>query len=325
MDEFSMIETYFAPLAMGHEGVDGMRDDGAVLSVPAGYELVVSSDTLNEGVHFMIGESPDVIARKALRVNLSDMASMGADPLSYQLNIAFPRLPEVAWLEAFSAALIADNKRFGFFCSGGDTTSIKSDYLSISITVLGCVPAGQAMRRSGAREGDVIVLSGITGDSALGLKILQEKPELAENPLYKRSVERFHLPEPRVDFGRIVRGRVHAAADISDGLIADCMHIARASGVGVRIDLGALQFSDSVERAVENGLICREDVVRGGDDYELIIAVSKGYVQQLLEEAKEIDLEPMVIGEFCGKGLSFAENSSWSFRIDDFIHGWKHF
>ena len=131
MDEFAAIEKYFAPLTMGREEAAGLQDDAAVLAVPEGCELVVTSDTLNEGVHFIEGEAPDVIARKALRVNLSDLAAMGAKPLCYQLNIAFPKPPEGAWLKAFSGALLEENRLYDVFCSGGDTTGIKSEGLSI--------------------------------------------------------------------------------------------------------------------------------------------------------------------------------------------------
>lgn len=321
MDEFSTIEKYFVPLTMGHVSAAGLQDDGAVLSLPDGCELVVTSDTLNEGVHFMIGEAPDVIARKSLRVNFSDLASMGATPLCYQLNIAFPTAPKEAWLAAFSDALLAENEHYGVFCSGGDTTSIKSDYMSISITAMGYVPRGKAVRRGGAKDGDVIVLTGAVGDAALGLKALLQGTDSA----YKLAIMRYLLPEPRVGIEEILQEYVNAAADISDGLIADSEHIAQASGLGMEIDLDALKFSEAVQMAIKKGDFSLEKAVCGGDDYELVLAVSKEKVYHLLAELEKSNLNPLVIGKFLDNGLKTTIISNGECRIDGLSKGWKHF
>lgn len=323
MNEFSVIEKYFKALTMGHAGTAGLLDDAAVLSITEGHELVVTSDTLNEGVHFLDGELPENVARKALRVNLSDLASMGATPLCYQLNIAFPNKPEEEWLADFSAALLLDNKRYDIFCSGGDTTSIKGGKLSVSITAMGVVPKGRAVRRTGAKVGDTIVITGGVGDAALGLKLLMAG-DMSE-PSYQAAIDRYLLPDPRVGMEALLQEYVNASADISDGLFADCMHIAKASSLGVEIDFGALKFSKAVIEAVENGAISMEEAARGGDDYELILAVSSDKLEVLLGELGKYHLNPMVIGSFTESTLKLYINGTGSYRIDVISQGWQHF
>ncbi len=320
MSEFEIIEKYFTPLTMGHESADGLKDDAAVLKIPDKHELVVTSDSLNEGVHFLKGEAPENIARKALRVNLSDLAAMAATPLCYQLNIAFPEKPLDKWLEGFSNALYEDNREYNIFCSGGDTTSIQGDNLSVSITAMGTVPKGQAVRRSGAKAGDLIVVTGCVGSAALGLKALQNG--LGEGK-YKESIERYFVPRPRVNCTEVIRGYVNAAADISDGLIADCMHIAKASRLGAEIDIEKINFSQEVNRAIDDGLYSIEEVITGGDDYELILAVSKGNIKSLLGELHKINLNPMVIGCFLDSDLSLKFINTKGINISK--TGWKHF
>ncbi len=323
MDEFGLIECYFRPLTKGYAGCAALSDDAAVLDIPDGHEVVITSDTLNEGVHFLDSEAPDNIARKALRVNLSDLASMGARPFSYQLNIAFPdKEIDERWVAGFSNALAEDNERYGIFCSGGDTTRIKGDRCSISITALGLVPKGQAVRRGGAKNGDLIVLSGGVGDAALGLKVLQEGYDEA---LYKDAVSRHRLPQPRVGIEDIVCKYAHAAADISDGLLADCMHIAKSSGLGAEIDLQTLAFSKDVQHAIANNIVSYEDVLCGGDDYELILAVSADYLDVLLQELQKSDLNAFVIGSFVDSSLSLSLLNSEAYRINLESRGWKHF
>lgn len=323
MDEFEIIERYFRPLTNGYGGCADLCDDAAVLDIPDGYEVVVTSDTLNEGVHFMRGEAPENIACKALRVNLSDLASMGARPFSYQLNIAFPDKPiDEDWISAFTGALAKDNAKFHVFCSGGDTTRIHADCLSISITAIGVVPKGQAVRRNGAKDGDVIIMTGPVGDAALGLKALQEG---LDPKLYSNAITRHRVPVPRVGIEEVVRQYAHAAADISDGLLADCMNIARASGLGVEIDMQKFEFSKDVQYGLENNAISYEEILCGGDDYELILAVKESSVNVLLEELQENKLNQLVIGRFTDSKVGFRVLNSGSHRIDFKSLGWKHF
>lgn len=322
MSEFDIIERFFAPLTMGQAGSVGLKDDGAVVSIPDGHELVVTSDTLNEAVHFLRGEDPMNIAHKALRVNLSDLASMGADPICYQLNLAFAAQPSESWLERFTGALMADQALYGIYCSGGDTTSLKGGYLSVSITAMGCIPKGRAVRRGGAKDGDRIVLTGAVGDAVLGLKVLQGGLDRRK---YAGAVSRYLQPLPRIGCVDVLRRYAHAAADISDGLLADLGHIAAASSLGARIDLEAFVYSQDVQRALNGGVISVEDVLSGGDDYELVLAVPEVVCNESIVELGKHDLNPMVIGIFSSdtQGVCVYENGL--LRNDIIRKGWMHF
>lgn len=322
MNEFEMIDRYFLPLTGGNDAAGGLRDDAAVFSLPDGYELVVTSDTLNENVHFMVGDMPENVARKALRVNLSDLAAMGAKPLCYQLNIAFPKRPDDAWLSKFSKALQEDNKTYNVFCSGGDTTSIKGDFLSISITAMGCVPKGMAVKRSGAQNGDHIVLSGNIGDAYLGLKVLQDGLDAQK---YAYAVSRYRVPTPIMGIENISQKYAHASADISDGFIADCIHIAKASGLRAELDINKIKFSKDVQLALEEGIVTREELLVGGDDYELILSVSSEKLLPMIRKMNKFNLNPMVIGEFDELSSSLPVLGFGTHCIDFESVGWKHF
>lgn len=320
MNEFDIIEKYFKPLTMGQVGCAGLKDDGAIIDIPADYAMAVSSDTLNEGVHFIEGTAPEDIAKKALRVNLSDLASMGAAPLCYQLNLAFPSHPSDDWLARFSMALHDDNQSYGVFCSGGDTTRIKGDYLSVSITVMGLVPKGKAVRRGGAQDGDAIVITGVIGDAALGLRALQNDLQG-----YDGAVSRYRVPTPRCDLADIIRQYANAATDISDGFLADCMHIANESGLGAAVNFDVMPFSADVKRALACGDISFDDVVKGGDDYVLIMAVPPQNMPAMMRALKQENVDPFCLGVFTalGKGLILSEKDKD--RINMAALGWAHF
>ncbi len=322
MNEFDIIESYFLPLTMGKDETAGLKDDAAVIAVPEGREIVISSDTLNAGTHFLKDEAPENIARKALRVSLSDLASMGADPLCYQLNIAYPQRPEGKWLKAFTDALLEDQKEFGVFCSGGDTTSTHGA-LSISITVIGTVPSGKAIRRSGAKDGDLVVLTGVIGDAALGLKALWGRME----DHYGSAVARYRVPEPRIGLSQVVRDYANAAIDISDGLMADLGHICAASllGAEVKINPQALVFSGDVQMALDVNFVALDDILAGGDDYELVLAVSPEHEEKIMLELKKMHLKPMVIGVFKDSisGITVFDGQGKETSLK--ASGWQHF
>ncbi len=322
MNEFDIISKYFAPLTMGESACADLKDDAAVLLVPPKHEIVVSTDTLNSGIHFLKDESPENIARKSLRMSLSDLAASGANPLCYQLSIAYPQRPEADWLESFTSALLADQKEFGIFCSGGDTTSIHGS-LSISVTVIGSVPTGSAVRRGGAKDGDNIVLSGFVGDAALGLKSLWEGNE----KLYSKAVGRYRVPESRINIADMVRKYANAAIDISDGFLADISHIAKGSALGADIYLGNnyLNFSTDVRLALESGFISLQEILCGGDDYELIMAVPQKNLGLLIDEMEKSNLKPQVIGGFKGKTLDVSLYDEEKKKLDITAGGWQHF
>jgi thiamine-monophosphate kinase len=260
--EFALIEALFRPLAEGFPGALGLEDDAALL--PAGEEMVVTQDGLVAGVHFPTGETPEAIAAKALRVNLSDLAAMGAKPLAYLLTLVLPDDIDDAWLRRFCASLGEEQTRWGIALAGGDTVSTPGP-LTLSVTALGSV--AQPLRRSGARPGDSVYVSGTIGDAVLGLAALQgELPGRGHETL----VERLRLPTPRLALGRELVGVASACADVSDGLVADAGHIAEASGVAIVLDADAVPLSDAARDIVKIEPSWLPRMLTGGDDYELV-------------------------------------------------------
>lgn len=294
MNEFDVIDKYFAPLCPY-----GLDNDAAVLSVPEGHELIVTSDTLNAGTHFLAGSAPEDIAHKALRVNLSDLASMAAAPLAYQLNIAFPEKPAEEWLVRFTAALKKDQEEFGIICSGGDTTSIDGA-LSISITAFGTAPKGNAWKRSGARDGDALVLLGEVGLAGRGLEMLRGKEEEDE-----KCINAYLRPYPYIREAQEIRGLVNAAIDVSDGLVADLGHICKASKLGARV-----RFPN-----------CSEQDLTAGDDYALLLAVPQGNIDELFKSLPDT----RVVGEFTSEISGVEVLDEFGAVIDFSKAGWTHF
>jgi thiamine-monophosphate kinase len=263
LGEFELIDRLLKPLARGFPGALDLADDGALVDVPEGLQLVLAKDAIVAGVHFLSDDPPDLIAGKLLRVNLSDLAAMGADPLGYLTVIARPPDITDAWLRRFTSGLIADQQRFGCHLLGGDTTST-SGPLTLSLTIVGTVPRGQALLRSGAQAGDDVWVSGTLGDAALGLRVLRGLAVTEDEALIL--VDRYRTPRPRLALGRALRGLATAAIDVSDGLVADLGHICVASGVSATVDVTRLPLS-LVGRGVPGA---REAALTGGDDYELL-------------------------------------------------------
>ncbi|HEU5047036.1 MAG TPA: thiamine-phosphate kinase [Rickettsiales bacterium] len=263
MNEFDLIKRYLAPLSAAEPGAFGLTDDAAILSVPLGYELVVTKDAIVQGVHFIGNEPPYQIAQKLLRTNLSDLASMGAKPQSYFLALMLPETIDEAWIAEFTAGLAADQKEFGIILAGGDT--VRSPTLSLSLTALGTVLAGQALRRSGAHVGDDIYVTGTIGDASLGLQVA-----LAELPIDEYLLERYRLPQPRLEIGTKLHGIATACMDVSDGLLQDLGHIAQSSGNGAEINWDAIPLSAAAKQILSRIALPYETVLAGGDDYELL-------------------------------------------------------
>ena len=261
--EFSLIARHFRPLA-GQGGL-GLSDDAALLTPPPGLELVLAADAMVAGVHFLPGDPPETIGRKLLRVNLSDLAAMGADPLAYLMTVALPRGTPDAWLAAFVEGLARDQAEFGLQVLGGDTVSTTGP-ISLSLTILGTVAPGRALRRGGARPGDELWVSGTIGDGALGLRAA--RGEIDDAWL----ADRYRLPQPRLALGRALRGVATACMDVSDGLVQDLGHLCRASGCGAVLEVARVPLSASA-RGADPALL-----LTGGDDYELLFAAPPGAV-----------------------------------------------
>lgn len=320
MNEFEMIQKYFLPLTMGRREAGQLSDDAAVIGVPDGYDLVVSSDTLNGGTHFLKKEAPANIAHKVLRVNLSDMAAMGAKPHSYQLNLAFSNMPDEDWVREFSAALLEDNEEFGVFCSGGDTTVAEGPLL-ISMTITGLVPKGKAVRRSTAQEGDLVVLSGPIGRAAVGVKVLLDTLTI-ENPA--SFLEACHKPQPRTPISEEICQYARAAVDVSDGLIADLGHVCKASGVAAKLNLADIPLHKDTRALLDAQVVTAESLLTGGDDYEICMAVAPENFEAFAAAAKEKGVELAVIGAFTkGKGVEVVDERGEAMNFKR--AGWTHF
>ncbi len=273
-DEFSEIARLFRPLTGGAAGAFDLLDDAAVVPQRPGHDLVVTKDAIVEGVHFPASERPDLIARKLLRVNLSDLAAKTAEPFGCFLAVAWPKTFGPQEREAFAGGLGVDLKAFGVALLGGDTVSTPGPFTA-SLTALGWVPAGRMVRRAGARAGDVLAVSGTIGDGALGLAAVRGEIEDPDGWL----AGRYRLPEPRLALREALRLRATAAADVSDGLVADAGHIAEASGVGIRLDLEALPLSPAARLWLDAQPDRSAALIRlatGGDDYEVICTAAGG-------------------------------------------------
>jgi thiamine-monophosphate kinase len=271
--EDALIARYFKPLATDAGALD-LTDDAALLKSSAD-DIVVTTDAIVEGVHFLPNDPPDTIARKALRVNLSDLAAKGAEPAGFVLTLALREANE-AWLAPFARALGEDAALFQCPLLGGDTVSTPGP-LMISITALGRILPGRMIRRTGAEPGDRVVVSGTIGDAALGLDILKGGVVAAalagDAAAAEMLIGRYRIPQPRVALAQAVREHAHAAMDVSDGLAGDLAKLCAASGVSAAIDAQSIPLSPDARLLLKCGIVGFESIVTGGDDYEILSAI----------------------------------------------------
>lgn len=267
--EFELIARYFAPLARGFAGAFDLTDDAAVIAPAAGHELVVKTDAIVAGVHFLADDPADLVARKALRVNLSDLAAKGAVPKAYLLDLILPAATSAGWLEAFARGLAADQAEFGVHLIGGDT-DLTPGPLTLAVTALGEVEAGRMLRRNSARAGELLFVTGTVGDAALGL--MAQRGQLRELTAQAADflIDRYRLPRPRTSLGPRLVGVVRATIDISDGLVADLAHICEASGVSAVVEARKVPLSAAARAAVTSEPALLAAVFAGGDDYEIL-------------------------------------------------------
>jgi len=308
--EFEIIAEYLKPLA--GEGALDLADDAAVFTPPPNRELVMSADAIVETVHFLPADPPDLVARKLLRVNLSDLAAMGATPLSYLLTLSVPRATPRAWFAGFAAGLAADQAEFNIRLLGGDTTSTPGP-ISLTATIIGHVAPGAALRRAGAEPGDGLWVTGTIGDAALGLLALQGKIVDPTGHL----ADRYHLPRPRL--GLSLHGIAHACMDVSDGLLQDIRHLCRAAGVGAEVDADLSPLSPEARSAGQ-----LEICLTGGDDYELLMAVPRSAEKALLDVCVRCAVPVTRIGRFVPgpPAVRLLGRPSWA---DLPAQGWSHF
>jgi len=283
----------------------------------------VTADALVAGVHFLADDPPDLVARKMLRVNLSDLAAMGAAPLGYLMTTALPAACDEAWLAGFAEGLAADQAAFGISLLGGDSVATPGP-ATLSVTAIGSVPAERAVRRGGAVPGDLIYVSGTIGDAALGLRAL--RGELAGLDGTQRSflVDRYHLPQPRLALGEGLVGVAHAMLDISDGLIGDLNHLCAVSGVSAVLEAARVPLSPAVRAALTRDPALLAPVLGGGDDYELVFTAPRAAEPALAALAAALALPITMIGRIeAGSGVRVIDETGRNIALA--ASGYRHF
>jgi thiamine-monophosphate kinase len=321
--EDSLIARYFRPLATDPGAFD-LGDDAAILQA-RGDDIVVTTDAIVEGVHFLPDDPPDSIARKALRVNLSDLAAKGATPAGFVLTLAL-RKPDDSWLAPFARGLGEDAASFGCPLLGGDTVSTPGP-LMISITAFGRVAAGRMVHRSGAKPGDRVVVTGTIGDAALGLDILKggaAADALADDAAARQMlVGRYRIPQPRNALATAVRDYAHAAMDVSDGLAGDLAKLARVSKVAAEVEVARVPLSDAAKAAIAADASLIETALTGGDDYEIVCTVPPEKADAFRAAAQTANVPVTDIGRIAsGEGTRFrgADGQPLAFKRLAFSH-----
>ena len=298
-DEDRLLARYFRPLAT-HAGAFGLLDDAATLMPPPGHDVVLKTDAIVGGVHFFTDDPPDMIAKKALRVNLSDLAAKGAKPAGFLLSLALPDATGEEWLDIFARGLGGDADAYGCPLLGGDTVRTPGP-VTISIAAFGTLPHGTMVPRGGARPGDRLVVTGTIGDAALGL-LLRRDPGTAKRwQLDGRQrdhlVERYLLPQPRNAIADALRRYASAAMDVSDGLVGDLGKLCAVSGAAADIEIARVPLSDAGHKAIASEPALIETALTGGDDYEVVATVPAAAIDGLVAEAKAAGVKLTEIGE----------------------------
>ncbi|MBC0853922.1 thiamine-phosphate kinase [Pantoea stewartii] len=318
--EFELIARYFNRRTRSRRDVElGIGDDCALLSVPEKQTLAVSTDTLVSGIHFLPTIHPADLAYKSLAVNLSDLAAMGADPAWLTLALTLPDVNE-SWLSSFSESLFDLLEYYDMQLVGGDTTR---GPLSLTLGIHGLIPHGKALKRSGAKPGDWIYVTGTLGDSAAGLALLQHHCRIDDPAIYEALIKRHLRPMPRVLQGQSLRSLASSAIDISDGLISDIGHVLKASGCGARINLDALPLSPALRDNFDASQVLRW-ALSGGEDYELCFSVPEVNRGALEVALGHLGVPYTCIGQMApeSEGLSLLENGK---PTDVRFKGFDHF
>jgi thiamine-monophosphate kinase len=316
-DEFDWIAA-LRPLTRGAPAALGLMDDAAVLPSRPGFDLVITKDAMVEGVHFPVGEAADIVARRLLRTNLSDLAAKAAEPFGYFLMTAWPGTRDWSDRREFIRGLTEGGDRFGLDLLGGDTVAT-SGPLTVSATLLGWAPAGDTLLRSGARPGDALVVLGAIGDGGLGLKSVLGEIEDPTGELARH----YRLPEPLLGIRPALRAYAAAAADVSDGLLADALHVAEASGCGARLDLAQMPLSPPARAWLSfqpDRTAALLELASAGDDYALVCAGRDAGA--LLAAAAGLGIAAATVGAFVdGAGLKVLIDGV---RVEPDRFGWRH-
>jgi thiamine-monophosphate kinase len=326
--EEALIAKYWAPLAAGYTGALNLKDDCALIAPPPGTELIVTTDGVIAGVHFFPDADPGAVAWKALAVNVSDLIAKGAAPVAYLMSIALPGAPDHAWLEKFASGLHAAQRVFGCHLAGGDTDRTPGP-LSVSITAIGSVPAGGMVRRSTARVGDHVYVSGTIGDATLGLALRRNPATLAACGLTPEMCGvlegKFFRPQPPAALIAALRSCATAAMDISDGLIKDFDRLCRVSGVGGRIEVPHVPLSAAARAVVAAGGATLIDLITGGEDYEVLATVAPPRVAEYerLAAAAGVAVTRIGVIDKAAAGISAIDATGAPLAIAR--TGWDHF
>ncbi|HLY47420.1 MAG TPA: thiamine-phosphate kinase [Stellaceae bacterium] len=325
--EFALIARYFAPLAAGFPGADGLRDDVAVIAPAAGCELVLKSDAIVAGVDFPPEEAADLVARKALRVNLSDLAAKGAVPRAYLLDLILPETIGDDWIALFAAGLAQDQREYGVHLIGGDMSSTPGP-VTIAVMAMGEAPAGRIVRRGGAKAGDQVFVSGTLGDAALGLGVLQGRLPAPDEAAAAFLLDRYRLPQPRVALGPRLIGLASATIDVSDGLVADLRHICEAAGLAATVEAPALPLSMAARAmiAADPGLLSAP--LGGGDDYEILFTAPPQAAAAIAALSHALGLPITAIGRMmrpaaAGPRVTVVDGARRPIELGS--EGWTHF
>jgi thiamine-monophosphate kinase len=320
--EFALIAELFAPLATSRHAF-GLKDDAATLPRRAGQDIVVTTDAIVSGVHFLEADAPDTIAKKALRVNLSDLAAKGAAPAGYLMALSLPPGIEMKWLRLFARGLADDQKLFGVSLFGGDTTSAP-DTLTVVITAFGHVPRGQMIRRSGAKAGDLVFVTGSIGDGGGGLAVEQGDGKWLARSMRDHLLHRFRVPQPRTKIGPLLRGVASAALDVSDGLIADLGHIAETSKVRIVVDAAAVPRSGALHALWGDGNDAVVRALTSGDDYEIAFSAPPRAEKKIMAAAAKSGVTVSRIGHVeKGEGVILRDVRGKRLAVP--VAGWTHF
>jgi thiamine-monophosphate kinase len=321
LGEFERIRRFFAPLA-GPGGL-GLRDDAALVDCRAGRRLVVTADAIVAGVHYLPADPPERVARKLLRVNLSDLAAMGAQPLHYVLTTALPAELGAEWLARFAVGLGEDQRRFGIDLLGGDSVATAGPAV-LSLTAIGEVTAGKEIRRSGAEPGDTVWVSGTIGDAFLGLRVLHGAYCDLASEHRDYLTRRFQIPDPRTELGPLLSGVANAMIDVSDGLVADLGHICETSQVAAVVQLGQMPLSSAAQVIVERDPSIHQRLAVGGDDYELLFTTPAAAREAIARLSNRLAIPITAIGRVeVGLGVRLVDASGRVIPVED--TGYHHF